>query len=96
MPALLAPPLAVGTLGLAIGLIWVILTATAVNIVRLRRNKNATFLEWDPVDRAGWHRELDEADVHRMLADHNARRERAGLPPETMEEYTEAVRRRQA
>jgi hypothetical protein len=31
-----------------------------------------------------------------MLAEHNARRERAGLPPETMEEDAEAVRRRQA
>ncbi|UTI65414.1 hypothetical protein NBH00_04175 [Paraconexibacter antarcticus] len=96
MRALLAPPLAVGTLGLVIGLIGVIVAATAVNIVRLRKDKNATFLEWDPVDRAGWHRELDEADVHLMLAEHNARRARDGLRPETMEEYAEAVRRRQA
>lgn len=95
MPGSLTLPLAVGTLTLAIGLIGTILAATVVNIVRLRHDRNATFLEWDPVDRTAWHRELDDADVHRMLAEHNIRREQEGLSPETMDEYIERVRRRQ-
>lgn len=83
------------TLLLAVGLIAVILVMTAVGILRARGDRNRTFLEWDPVDRAAWRREVDEADVHHMLAELNARRARRGEPALTMPEYVEQLRREQ-
>lgn len=86
--------LAFGTLALGVTLVIVIVVLTAIGIVLARGNKNSTFLEWDPIDRTKWRREVDDHDVHHMLAEHNARREARGLPPQTMDEYAEEVRRR--
>jgi hypothetical protein len=91
----LVPPPAVGTLGLGLGLIGLIVAAVALNIARTRADRNSTFLEWDPVDRGRWHAELDDADVHVMLAEHNRRRAERGLAAETMAEYAERARRDQ-
>lgn len=83
------------TLALAVGLIAAILAMTAVGILRARGDRNRTFLEWDPVDRAAWRREVDEADVHHMLAELNARRAARGEATLSMAEYVEQLRRTQ-
>jgi hypothetical protein len=88
----LVPPPAVGTLALGLGLVGLIVAAVALNLARTRSNRNSTFLEWDPVDRDRWHAELDAADVHLMLAEHNRRRAERGLAAETMAEYAERAR----
>lgn len=87
-------PLAFGTLAIGVTLVIVIVALTAIGIFLARGDKNSTFLEWDPIDRTRWRREVDEHDVHHMLAEHNARRDARGLPPQTMAEYAEEVRRR--
>ncbi|WP_354698841.1 hypothetical protein DSM112329_04539 [Paraconexibacter sp. AEG42_29] len=87
-------PLAIGTLGLGLTVVVIIVVLTAIGIVRARGNKNSTFLEWDPIDRTAWRREVDDADVVHMLAEHNQRRAERGLDPQTMEEYVEQLRRR--
>lgn len=89
-------PLALGTLGLGLLVVALIIVMTAFGIFRARGNKNSTFLEWDPVERTSWIREVDDADVHHMLREHNARREARGLPPQTMAEYAEQTRRLQS
>lgn len=86
--------LAFGTLAIGVTLVIVIVVLTAIGIFMARGDKNSTFLEWDPIDRTKWRREVDDHDVHFMLSEHNARREERGLPPQTMAEYAEEVRRR--
>lgn len=76
-----------------LGIVAVLVVLTAIGMVRARGNKNSTFLQWDPVERAEWRREVDEADVHAMLALTNERRVERGEEPLTMAEYEEQMRR---
>ena len=86
-------PLAFGTLALGLTVVAVIVVLTVVGMVSARGNKNSTFLEWDPVYRTGFREEVDNADVHTMLAEHNRRRAERGLDPQSYEEYLEGVGR---
>jgi hypothetical protein len=91
--------LAVGSLEIGLTIVALIVVLTAIAVARSRRSGdvhrvNATFLEWDPVERTRARRATDDEDVHHLLAMNNERRAAQGLPPETLEEYAERVRKR--
>ena len=91
---------AVGTLEIGVTIVALIVGLTAIAVWRSRRSGdvhrvNATFLEWDPVQRTRTRQATDDEDVHHLLAMNNERRAAQGLPPETLDEYAERVRKRQ-
>lgn len=92
--------LAVGTLEIGVTIVALIVVLTGVAVARSRRSGdvhrvNATFLEWDPVERTRTRQATDDEDMHHLLAMNNDRRAAQGLSAETLDEYAERVRKLQ-
>jgi hypothetical protein len=87
--------LALGTLGLGLGVAGLFAALIAVAAFAARGGGVGIHLGADPVERSERLRADDEADVHRLLEELNARRAARGEPPQTMAEYVEDVRRRE-
>lgn len=54
---------------------------------------NSGFLEWDPEAQSVWRAEIERSDVEGMLVQHNDERARVGLPPQSMDEFRDELRR---
>jgi hypothetical protein len=75
------------------GVVVAVLLLALVVLGLRQRGSTRGYLEWDPVARTAWRQDQESVDMAEMLALHNAARARDGLPPQTLAEYAEAVRR---
>jgi hypothetical protein len=81
------------TAPLLLGIIMVGPAVVLFVLALLRRGSGAELLDWDPTDRIAARAAADAEDVERALAQHNARRADAGLPPEDEAEFARRVAR---
>jgi hypothetical protein len=72
----------------------VVLFVIAVFVVAARRpGDGSDLLDWDPTDRVRGRRDADLEEVQLGLAEHNRRREAAGLRPQTEDELRRELAR---